>query len=99
MIIVIEEVDIILKRIVGTIAKPNNIISNSMQSDISDKISWNNTIDKLKRMNNIILIMNTNKTIKEINEICCDTSYIRKHRVDYLISIKKDHTVIITDPA
>ena len=80
LVVAIEEFDVVLRAIQGT--DGDGIKENRSKCDIVDKMSWNNTLDKIKRKHNIVLIMTTNKTIKEIREICCDDSLIRKHRVD-----------------
>ena len=79
LVVTIEEFDVVLHAIKDN---GHGIKEDRSKCDIVDKISWNNTLDKIKRKNNIIMILTTNKTIKEIRELCCDDSLIRKHRVD-----------------
>lgn len=80
LVVTIEEFDIVLEAINDKSGV--GIKENRSKCDIVDKMSWNNTFDKVKRKQNIVMILTTNKTIKEIRELCCDDSLIRKHRVD-----------------
>lgn len=80
---VMEEVDVVLDAI--TSGKVTN-----QKCNIIDKISWNNTLDKVKRTSNIVLIMTTNKTLDQIKEICNDESLTRKHRIDGIYVFEND---------
>ena len=93
LIVVMEEMDIMLEKIVsGTVSDKKNHV------DIIDKVSWNNMLDKIKRVDNIVLIMNTNKSIKEIKDICKDPSYLRKHRVDCYFEINDRFDIELIEP-
>lgn len=83
LVVVMEEVDVVIKAI------KNGKIT-STKCNIMDKISWNNTLDKIKRMNNIVLIMTTNKSLNEIKDMCNDDSLTRKHRIDGFCVFEND---------
>lgn len=87
-VIVMEECDIILENIYNSKCEE--------KAEITDKISWNGILDKIKRRKNIILILTTNKPYKKLIDICKgDKSLLRKHRVDYIYEICKDNWKII----
>lgn len=80
LIIGYEEFDISFEKIITDQVERQyeNIIL-----DAVDKSSWNNLIDYIKRKQNVIFIMTTNKTIEQIKEITrMDSSYLRYGRVD-----------------
>lgn len=87
-VVVMEECDIILENIHNSKCEE--------KSEITDKISWNGILDKIKRRKNIILILTTNKSYKQLIEICNgDKSLLRKHRVDHIYELCKDNCKII----
>lgn len=51
--------------------------------DASDKASWNNLIDTIKRRYNVIMVMTTNRSKEELESLCDEhKSMLRKGRVD-----------------
>jgi len=88
IVVVMEECDIILENIYNK--------NCDEKADITDKISWNSILDKIKRRKNIILILTTNKSYKNLINICkLDKSLLRKHRVDYVYEICKENWITI----
>jgi hypothetical protein len=74
VILVIEEVDVLIKKIHKGIDKNNEI-----PISIYNKTSWNNFMDDLI-FYKIILIFTSNTSKTEIDKL--DTSYLRKGRID-----------------
>ena len=74
IIIVIEEVDVLIKKIHKGIEKNNEI-----PISIYDKTSWNNFMDDLI-FYKIILIFTSNMSKTDLDKL--DTSYLRKGRID-----------------
>lgn len=89
LIIVMEEIDVLLEKIVNnSIEKHKNI-----HVEISNKQDWNKFLDKIDRniYSNIILIMTTNKDIDFFNNL--DPSFLRNGRLDFFFLMKKLETM------
>jgi hypothetical protein len=86
-VFVIEEFDIVLTKVVNEVLtekKKQNV-------DILDKISWNNFFDKIKKRKNIVMILTTNCSIKQLTSICNgDESFLRKNRIDGVFQFRND---------
>lgn len=82
LVVMIEEVDTLIKTIVD-----GNVVNNNKEMKVlcSNKASWNNWFDTLpEHYPNVYIVMTMNSSIDEINEI--DSSMIRDGRVDAHIS-------------
>ncbi len=77
-IIVLDEVDILLSKIHDKTIIPHK----NFKSEVHDKISWNQFLDKISYglYPYIIMIIISNKTKKEIDLL--DKAYLRKGRID-----------------
>ena len=80
LIILLDEVDIMINTIHKESLKPHKKVAR----EVFNKNTWNTFLDNIDfgHYPNLILIMCSNKTPKEINEL--DTSYLRKNRVHYI---------------
>ena len=69
---------------INTIHKDNLIPHKNLAREVYNKTTWNIFLDNIDfgHYPNLILIMCSNKTPKEINEL--DTSYLRTNRVHYM---------------
>ena len=81
IIIVIEEVDVLIKKINNGLDKNNEI-----PIEIYNKTTWNNFMDDLI-FYKIIIIFTSNTSKKDIDKI--DPSYLRKGRIDEYFSMDK----------
>lgn len=88
-IVLIDEVDEMFKGII------NNTISKhkDLRTPVTSKKHWNNFCDKVgkNRYENLILILTTNLTLKEIDNI--DPSFTRPGRIDIRFEIHKDEFI------
>lgn len=88
LVLLIDEVDIILKKIHNNQIRLNE----EMTTMISDKPSWSKFMDNLKFSKNLILIFTSNTSKEEIDSM--DKSYIRQGRIDLY---KRLETSVYTD--
>ncbi len=84
-VIVIEEFDVTLRRVLSGELKD----SNDVRYDVTDKSTWNDLLDRLKRRVDVIIIMTTNASPGTmLNDVCRgDVSLIRKGRVDMWMNV------------
>ena len=86
IVIILEEVDIIINNIHnGKIP-----LNKSIPISVKDKPSWNSFLDDIFFYENIILILTSNKTRTEINNL--DKAYIRRGRVDLFYEMNTEIT-------
>jgi len=80
LIVMIDEFDILIKKINNSEIKPHN----DVDTLIKNKQSWNNFLDNIarKRFPYLILILTSNTYPSDINKM--DPCYIRKGRVHYV---------------
>ena len=75
MIVVLEEVDVILQKI-----HTNTLLLNDrIPTSVKDKSSWTSFLDDMLFYQNVILILTSNRSKKEIDEM--DSAYLRKGRI------------------
>ena len=84
IIIVLEEIDVLLSKVHNKEIIPHKDVCTL----VSDKESWNSFLDKFdrKRVNNVILIMTSNKDPSFFDKMC--PSYFRKGRLGHKILIE-----------
>lgn len=83
LIILIDEYDDIIRAIDPSLPEKQPHIHKSVHTEVTDKSSHNKWLDRIARglsIQNLILILTTNKPISWFNEL--DSSYIRTGRVD-----------------
>ena len=80
LIVLLDEVDIMI----NAIHNQNIIPHKNIAREVYNKTTWNIFLDNIDfgHFPHLILIMCSNKTPKEINQL--DTSYMRKNRVHYM---------------
>lgn len=76
LIILIDEIDVLLKKIHNDNIRLNHKISTS----VTDKQTWSKFMDNLRFHKNIILILTSNTSKEDIDKL--DLSYLRPGRVD-----------------
>ena len=87
LVLLIDEVDTLLKKIHNNQIKLNDKISTL----VTDKPSWSKFVDNLKFSKNLILIFTSNTSKEDIDKL--DHSYIRKGRIDlYRRMVKSVYT-------
>lgn len=64
MVVVIEEFDVVLRKIVG-----GHEAHHSLRVEVSSKAGWNNMMDSLQFQSRIIMVLTTNATTDELNEL------------------------------
>ena len=80
LIILIDEIDNKIQ------FKKENKVHEWLSKDVKDKSSWCNLMDKISCMNNLFVIMTTNLSFDELDDI--DPSYFRKGRVHYRVEMR-----------
>lgn len=79
LVIAYEECDVSLERIKNKEVS----VPAGYRLDASDKASWNNLLDTIKRRYNLIMVMTTNRSKEELDALCDENkSMLRKGRVD-----------------
>jgi hypothetical protein len=78
LILLLDEVDVMITKVHEETIVPHK----NHPIQIYNKSTWNNMLDKIDYglYPNIILVLCSNKTFQEINEM--DPSYLRKGRID-----------------
>lgn len=90
-----EEFDVSFKRIVNQTVT----MTQGYRLDASDKASWNNLLDTVGRFKNVIVVMTTNLSKCDIEELCAnDTSLIRKGRVTAHIEWTPGSMPVVSQP-
>jgi hypothetical protein len=96
LVVVYEEFDVSLKQIMK-----NDVDDHSEKSrcDAASKAAWNKTLDRFCRKKNCLMIMTTNKTVKELAEEVCDgdSSLLRKGRIAEFIAFEQPSTSSSSD--
>lgn len=92
-VIVIDEFDVTLRRVLSGELKD----SNDVRYDITDKSTWNDLLDRLKRRVDVIIIMTTNASPDTILIDVCqgDASLIRQGRIDMWMNVSHANDVPI----
>ncbi|PNH12547.1 hypothetical protein TSOC_000490 [Tetrabaena socialis] len=87
LVIAYEEFDTSLKKVAaGDVFNDDKEERRRMCFDATDKSSWNTLIDMYKRRTNTIMVLTTNRSYDEVQEmIDVDRSMLRKGRVDFHI--------------
>jgi hypothetical protein len=93
LIINIDEIDIILSNVHKGI--PDN--NTGGRRLISDKLSWNVFMDKYATRAHLILLLTSNKSLKEI-ALDCDESYLRSGRVHLTFEMPSMSDQIYIEP-
>jgi len=75
LVVVLEEVDIILHKIHHDAVVKNREVATS----VHDKTGWCNFLDNMVFMNNVLLIMTSNKSKADLDAL--DPAYLRKGRI------------------
>lgn len=78
LVVAFEECDLALQRI----RNDNVTLNEKFKLDAHDKASWNKLMDMVNRRTNVILLMTTNRSFEEFQELAdSDRSMFRKHRI------------------
>ena len=83
LLIAFEEFDVPLANLMrGGVTE-----TDKLRRDATDKSSWNNLLDRFKRNKNVVLVMTTNRSDRELLDDVCrgDESLLRPGRVDMRI--------------
>ena len=90
IVVVMEEFDVMLRRVMAGSVEDTD----DMRVDARDKSSWNTLLDKLARRVDVIVLLTTNKSRKELEyspDLCNgDLSLLRPGRVDHWICMSGD---------
>lgn len=79
LVVAYEECDISLQRIRDDTVVPHD----RFLLDATDKATWSKLIDRIKRRTNVVLIMTTNRSYEQFQELAdADRSMFRRGRVD-----------------